>query len=173
VTIELGVRAVSPEQKLGIHASPTCVMSFGDEGGAVGYLVGKENKGLACMFTMMNAARLAVGSQGVAIGERAYQAASYAKERIQGGALDHPGPVDIIEHPDVRRMLLLMRAPVEAGRALALTAVADLLTPIVKGWATENAQEIASLGVHDARRDARRRGGPTGISRYRCLGGGL
>ncbi len=163
------VRAVSLEHKLGIHASPTCVMSYGDEGGAVGYLVGEENKGLACMFTMMNAARLAVGLQGVAIGERAYQAAAgYAKERVQGSAPGHPGRVAIIEHPDVRRMLLTMRALVEASRALSLVAVAafdrtararddderraqqarvDLLTPIVKAWATENGQEVASLGV--------------------------
>ena len=163
------LRAVSLEHKLGIHASPTCVMSYGDEGGAVGYLVGEENKGLACMFTMMNAARLAVGLQGVAIGERAYQAAvDYAKERIQGGAPGRDGRVAIIEHADVRRMLLTMRALVEAGRALSLVAVAafdraataadederkahqarvDLLTPIVKAWATENGQEVASLGV--------------------------
>jgi alkylation response protein AidB-like acyl-CoA dehydrogenase len=163
------LRAVSLEHKLGIHASPTCVMSFGDEGGAVGYLVGEENKGLACMFTMMNAARLGVGLQGVSIGERAYQAAaSYAKERVQGGAPGHQGRVAIIEHADVRRMLLTMRALVEAGRALSLVAQAafdrvataadederkaqqarvDLLTPIVKAWATENGQEVASLGV--------------------------
>jgi len=163
------VRAVSLEHKLGIHASPTCVMSFGDGDGAIGYLVGEENRGLACMFTMMNAARLGVGLQGVAIGDRAYQAAvDYAKERVQGGSPGHAGRVAIIEHADVRRMLLTMRALVEAGRALALTAVAaldraatasseeerkaqqsrvDLLTPIVKAWATENGQEVASLGV--------------------------
>ncbi len=163
------VHAVSLEGKLGIHASPTCVMSFGDTDGAIGYLIGEENKGLACMFTMMNAARLGVGLQGVSIGERAYQAAvDYARERVQGGAHGHKGRVTIIEHPDVRRMLLTMRAQVEAGRALALTAVAsldrattassedekkaqqsrvDLLTPIVKAWVTENGQEVASLGV--------------------------
>ncbi|MGB1110443.1 MAG: acyl-CoA dehydrogenase, partial [Gammaproteobacteria bacterium] len=161
--------ASAVEHKLGIHGSPTCVMSFGDNDGAIGYLVGQENKGLACMFTMMNAARLAMGTQGVAVSERAYQAAaSYAKERIQGGAHGHEGKVAIIEHPDVRRMLLLMRSQTEAGRALVLTAMAamdranqakddaeraaqqarvDLLTPIVKAWATENAQEITSLGV--------------------------
>jgi len=163
------VHAVSLEGKLGIHASPTCVMSFGDNDGAIGYLVGEENRGLACMFTMMNAARLGVGLQGVSIGERAYQAAvDYARERVQGGAAGHQGRVTIIEHPDVRRMLLTMRALVEAGRALALIAVAaldrattardddekkaqqarvDLLTPIVKAWVTENGQEVASLGV--------------------------
>jgi acyl-CoA dehydrogenase len=163
------LRAVSLEHKLGIHASPTCVMSFGDQGGAIGYLVGEEHRGLACMFTMMNAARLGVGLQGVAIGDRAYQAAaSYARERIQGSAPGHAGRVAIIEHADVRRMLLTMRALVEASRALSLVAVAafdraaharddderraqqarvDLLTPIVKAWATENGQEVASLGV--------------------------
>ena len=163
------VKAVSIEHKLGIHASPTCVMSFGENEGAIGYLVGEENKGLACMFSMMNAARLSVGVQGVAIGDRAYQAAvSYAKERIQGRQPNVNEPLPIIYHGDVRRMLMKMRALTEAGRALALIAVAtedraataiteeernqyqariDLLTPIVKGWATENCQEIASLGV--------------------------
>jgi len=150
-------RCVSLEHKLGIHASPTAVMSFGDNDGAIGYLVGEENKGLACMFTMMNNARLAVGLQGVAISERAYQQAlDYAGEREQAGV--------IIKHADVRRMLLTMKALTEAGRALAYDACASLdfahatdskaenaraalLTPIVKGWCTELAQEVTSLGV--------------------------
>lgn len=148
---------VSLEHKLGIHASPTAVMSFGDNGGAIGYLVGEENKGLVCMFTMMNNARLAVGLQGVAISERAYQQAlSYAAEREQAGL--------IIKHADVRRMLMTMKVLTEAGRALTYDACASLdfahvvdsseelaraalLTPIVKGWCTEIAQEVASLGV--------------------------
>jgi acyl-CoA dehydrogenase len=155
--------AVSLEHKLGIHASPTCVMSFGDNGGAVGYLVGEENKGLRYMFTMMNHARLNVGLQGVAISERAYQlAVSYAKERVQGGGLT------IINYPDVRRMLMLIRSSVEAMRAITYTTLGmldiathstdetarataqqrvDLMTPIVKGWCTEMANELTSLGV--------------------------
>ncbi|MBY4678715.1 acyl-CoA dehydrogenase family protein [Marinobacterium arenosum] len=151
------VRCVSLEHKMGIHASPTCVMSFGDNEGAIGYLVGEENKGLACMFTMMNNARLAVGLQGVAIAERSYQQAlAYANEREQAGL--------IIRHADVRRMLLTMKTLTEAGRALAYDACASLdfshangdaaeqaraalLTPIVKGWCTEIAQEVTSLGV--------------------------
>ncbi|MGB0723733.1 MAG: acyl-CoA dehydrogenase C-terminal domain-containing protein [Gammaproteobacteria bacterium] len=155
------VKATSLEHKLGIHGSPTCVMNFGDADGAIGYLIGEENKGLACMFTMMNAARLGVGVQGLAVGERAYQGAvAYARERVQAKT--------IIEFPDVARMLLTMRALTEAGRGVALTAMAafdraanpkdeaeqagqqarvDLLTPIVKGWLTENGQEITSLGV--------------------------
>ncbi len=150
-------RCVSLEHKLGIHASPTAVMAFGDNDGAIGYLVGEENKGLACMFTMMNNARLAVGLQGVAISERAYQhALDYAGEREQMGV--------ILKHADVRRMLLTMKALTEAGRALAYDACASLdfahatdsaeentraalLTPIVKGWCTELAQEVTSLGV--------------------------
>ncbi len=163
------VHAVSVEHKLGIHASPTCVMSFGDQEGAVGYLVGEENQGLIYMFTMMNNARMNVGLQGVAIAERAYQQArDYSKERVQGTAPDHDGCVTIIKHADVRRMLLLMRSQVEAGRALAYTAMAyvdqarksedaqaraqhqtwvELLTPIVKGWCSEMAQEVVTLGV--------------------------
>ena len=161
------VYATALEHKLGIHASPTCVMSFGNNDGAIGYLVGEPNNGLACMFTMMNHARLTVGLQGVAISERAYQhAVSYAQERIQGPTVSGPGP--IINHPDVRRMLMLMKALTEAQRALTYAAVSsmdvlhasedkneqqhhqarvDLLTPIVKGWCTEVAQEVASLGV--------------------------
>lgn len=163
------LQVVNVEHKLGIHGSPTCTMSFGDGEGAIGFLVGEENKGLACMFTMMNAARLAVGLQGVSIGDRAYQAAAaYARERVQGSAAGRDGGVAIVEHPDIRRMLLTMRALTEAGRALSLYTVAqldranhaedeqgrrihqervDLLTPIVKGWVTENAQEVASLGI--------------------------
>lgn len=160
-------KAVSLEHKLGIHASPTCVMSFGDEGGAIGYLVGEPHTGLACMFTMMNDARQGVGLQGLAISERAYQhARTYAQERIQGTLRDG-SRVNLMKHPDVRRMLMLMKSGVEAMRALmylasatgdqlehaseneayALQARVDLYTPIVKGWMTELAQEVTSLGV--------------------------
>ncbi|MCB2102120.1 MAG: acyl-CoA dehydrogenase, partial [Rhodobacterales bacterium] len=165
------VRCVSLEHKLGIHGSPTAVMSFGDDGGAIGYLVGQENQGLAHMFTMMNNERLAVGLQGVGVAERAYQAAvSYAKERVQSRALGAtgPGPSTIIQHPDVRRMLLTMRALVQAGRALAYYTAAkidaaerhpdadarraaqsrvDLLTPVVKAWCSDNAIEVANIGI--------------------------
>jgi 3-(methylthio)propanoyl-CoA dehydrogenase len=165
------VRCVSIEHKMGIHASPTCVLAYGDNGGASGYLVGKENEGLRYMFIMMNHARLGVGLEGVAMGERAYQhALAYARARVQGRELGVSGGdrVTIIHHPDVRRMLMLMKAQTEAMRALAYTAAAaldlsnhhpdraeraqhqallDLLTPIVKGWCTEQAVEIASLGV--------------------------
>ncbi len=162
------VTAVSLEHKLGIHGSPTCVMSFGDDGGAIGYLIGEENKGLTYMFTMMNHARQGVGLQGLAISERAYQhAVDYAKERLQGTQRDGT-QIAIIKHPDVRRMLMQMRASIEAMRALAYLASAEidlaqgvqdpeqarthqgrveLLTPIVKGWLTELAQEVTSLGV--------------------------
>ena len=157
------------EHKLGIHASPTCVMSFGEKGGATGYLVGEENKGLACMFTMMNHARIAVGIQGLGISERAYQQArAFALDRKQGRAPGIKGSVTIVHHPDVRRMLMLMKSQVEAMRAVAYytAGVVDLahfstddsqreraarrtalLTPVVKAWATETAQEITSLGV--------------------------
>jgi alkylation response protein AidB-like acyl-CoA dehydrogenase len=160
--------AVSLEHKLGIHGSPTCVMSFGDNGGAIGYLVGKENQGLACMFTMMNDARQGVGLQGLAISERAYQhALAYAKERIQGTLRDG-SRISIIQHPDVRRMLLQMKSSIQAMRALVYVARAesdyvnnaadetaqlkhqkrnDLLTPIVKGWVTELSQELTYLAV--------------------------
>ena len=163
------VRAVSLEHKMGIHASPTCVMAFGEEGGAVGYLVGKEHSGLACMFTMMNHARIGVGIQGVAIADRAYQqAVSYARDRVQGFAPGVEGPAAIVHHADVRRMLMIMRAQTEASRALAYVTSAeldyalgsqdeqlkqahmaryDLLTPIAKAWSTEVAQEVTSLGV--------------------------
>jgi len=162
-------KPVGLEHKLGIHASPTCIMQYGDNGGATGYLVGEENKGLSYMFAMMNAARLAVGHQGVSIGERAYQqAVAYAQERVQG---DEPGfeqDVAIIHHPDVKRMLLHMRALVEAGRALSFTAQAaedcasfhpeetvkadnaqmvEVLTPLVKAWCTEAGVEVTSLGI--------------------------
>ena len=163
------LRATSLEHKLGIHSSPTCVMSFGDNDGAIGYLVGEENKGLAAMFTMMNQARLEVGLQGVAISERAYQLArAYANDRVQGRVPGHKGRVPIVHHGDVRRMLMLMRCQVEAMRALsfvtaglvdrahhgasdderqAAEARLALLTPVVKGWCTEIAQETTSLGI--------------------------
>lgn len=160
-------QAVSLEHKLGIHGSPTCVMSYGDNGGAIGYLVGEPHAGLACMFTMMNDARQGVGLQGLAISERAYQhALMYAKERVQGTQRDG-SRITIINHPDVRRMLMMMKSGSEAMRALAYVAAAeadklhalegsakaaaqarlDLYTPIVKGWMTELAQELTSLGV--------------------------
>lgn len=160
-------QCVSIEHKLGIHASPTCVMSFGDQGGAIGYLVGEPHKGLSYMFTMMNHARQAVGLQGLSISERAYQQAlQYAKDRLQGTHKDG-SRFPIIRFPDVRRMLMLMKAANEAMRALALVAAAEidrahssegaqaehhqnrleLLTPIVKGWLTELAQEVTSLGI--------------------------
>ena len=165
------LRCVSIEHKLGIHASPTSTMSYGDNGGAIGYLVGEQNRGLEYMFTMMNVARHAVGLEGVSISERAYQQAlEYARERVQGQPLGNGSrdTATIIEHPDVRRMLLTMKSQVEAMRALAYEcAVAfdiggrhpdreqreyaarrgDLLTPIVKGWCTETCQELTSLGV--------------------------
>ena len=165
------VKCVSIERKMGIHASPTCVMSYGEDGGAVGYLVGEENRGLETMFIMMNHARLGVGLEGVAIAERAYQhALAHAKTRVQGRAIGQRGGerVPIIRHPDVRRMLLEMKSQIEAMRALAYTASAaldkahhhpdeaerrssqacvDLLIPIVKGWCTEQAIRIASTGM--------------------------
>ena len=163
------IYATSVEHKLGIHASPTCVLNFGDSGGAVGYLVGQENRGLACMFTMMNLARLQVGVQGLAVSEGSYQAArDYAKERVQGQIPGSRESARIIEHPDVRRMLMTMKSLIEAMRATAYvtastidianhTEDADLrttslersavLTPIVKGWITEVAQELTSIGV--------------------------
>jgi 3-(methylthio)propanoyl-CoA dehydrogenase len=168
------VRCVSLEEKLGIHASPTCVMSFGDEGGAIGYLVGEEQGGMRAMFTMMNNARLQVGLEGLAIAERAYQAAlAYARERIQGrrGNGGAERPARIIEHPDVRRMLMTMKTQIGAMRALTYTAAAaldranlepdaaaraeaearlQLLIPLVKAWCTDLGFEIASsaLQVH-------------------------
>jgi alkylation response protein AidB-like acyl-CoA dehydrogenase len=156
-------KCIALEHKLGIHASPTCTMSFGDNGGAVGYLVGEANKGLAYMFTMMNHARQSVGLQGLSISERAYQQAVwYAKDRTQGSRKDG-SKIPIIEHPDVRRMLMAQRAGCEAMRGLALIAAAEidrahageagasarveLLTPIVKGWMTEMANELTSLNI--------------------------
>ena len=165
------LRCVSLEHKLGIHASPTCVMSYGDDGGAVGYLVGEEGRGLSYMFTMMNNARLSVGIQGLAIAERAYQqAAEFARTRVQSkddGSTDAK-PVSIVHHADIRRMLMTMRAQIEAMRALGYYTAAgidgalkhpdkdtarrtqdrvDLLIPIVKAWFTDLGNEIASLGV--------------------------
>jgi hypothetical protein len=164
------VKCASIEHKLGIHASPTAVMIYGEKEGAVGYLVGEENRGLEYMFIMMNAARFAVGLEGVSISERAYQQAlGYAKERIQSRDLAGGGSaVPIIRHPDVRRMLMSMKAQTEAMRALAYVvaaamdkgmrhpdkeerarnqAFADLLIPIVKGWSTETGIEVASTGI--------------------------
>jgi len=120
------VKAVGVEHKLGIHCSPTCTMAFGDNGGAVGYLVGPENQGLMCMFSMMNNARLSVGHQGVSVGERAYQqAVDYAAQRVQGRVQGVDGRAPIIHHADVKRMLLQMRAQVEAGRALSIYTIAE------------------------------------------------
>ncbi|MBV8457599.1 MAG: acyl-CoA dehydrogenase C-terminal domain-containing protein [Acetobacteraceae bacterium] len=165
------VHCTSIEHKLGIHASPTSVMTFGDNGGAVGYLVGRENSGLAHMFTMMNEARQKVGLQGLAMAERAYQAArDYAKERVQGRPIGRKSGdrVTIIYHPDVRRMLFTMKSQIEAMRAFGYVLSAnadlahrhpdgavrrrhqarvDLLTPVLKGWCTELGIEITSLGV--------------------------
>ena len=164
------LRCASIEHKLGIHASPTCVMAYGDNEGAVGYLVGEENEGLKAMFTMMNMARFNVGLQGLSLSERAYQQArDYAKERVQG-RLDGGGPekVSIINHPDVRRMLMSIKSQTEAMRALAYdTAVQfdiskrhpdaerrreararlDLLTPIVKAWSTDLGVALTSTAV--------------------------
>jgi alkylation response protein AidB-like acyl-CoA dehydrogenase len=166
------LRPLRVEAKLGIHASPTCVMSYGEDGGAVGWRIGEENRGLECMFTMMNSERLLVGVQGVAIAERAYQQAlDYARTRVQGhpaGVRRDAGPLPIVHHPDVRRMLLSMRAATEAMRALTYLAAgtidasrtapddkvrfraqlrADLLIPVVKAWCTDLGVEIASTGV--------------------------
>ncbi len=164
------LRCVSLERKLGINASPTCVMAYGDNDGAIGYLVGEENRGIEYMFTMMNNARLSVGLQGVAIAERAYQqAVEFARTRVQGRALGNgAAAATIIHHPDVRRMLLGMKAQIEAGRALtyhaaaaldtakrhpdpaerqAAQALVDLLTPVVKAWCTDLGCEAASTGV--------------------------
>jgi 3-(methylthio)propanoyl-CoA dehydrogenase len=163
------LRCVSIEHKLGIHGSPTCVMAFGEREGAVGYLVGEANRGLEYMFIMMNAARLAVGLQGYAVAERAFQqAADYARSRVQGRNSAAAGSVLIIQHPDVKRMLLQMKAGTEAMRAVTLYTAwqldlaeshsdaavrkqaqtrADLLIPIVKGWCTEFGIELANTGI--------------------------
>jgi alkylation response protein AidB-like acyl-CoA dehydrogenase len=165
------VHCVSIEHKLGIKASPTAVLQFGDHGGAIGQLIGEENRGLEYMFIMMNAARFGVGMQGVAMSDRAYQkAVAYAKERVQSRPVDGSAKqaVTIIQHPDVRRMLATMRALTEASRALAYVAAAhsdiahrdpdaakraehqaiyEYLVPIIKGWSTELSVEVTSLGV--------------------------
>ena len=165
------VHCTSLEHKLGIHASPTCTMVYGDHGGAAGFLVGEENRGLACMFTMMNSARLNVGVQGVAVAERAFQhALAYAKDRRQGHA---PGDKSdsmslIIHHPDVVRMLMMMKAMTAAARAICLMTAdsidrsrrekddaarglaelrASLLTPVAKAFSTDIGNEVASLGI--------------------------
>jgi alkylation response protein AidB-like acyl-CoA dehydrogenase len=163
------VRCVSLEHKLGIHASPTAVLAFGDEEGAIGFLVGEEHRGMECMFTMMNNARLNVGLQGVAISDRAYQQArDYARTRLQGLPIGSQEPLPIVWHPDVRRMLLLMRSRTEASRVLSYVtaaaldvavhapdiadraearARAELLVPMAKAWSTDLAVENASLAV--------------------------
>ena len=165
------IKCISIEHKLGIRGSPTCVLSYGEGKGAVGYLVGEENRGLQYMFTMMNHARLGVGVEGIGLAERAYQhALEHAKTRVQGREIGQRSGdrVTIIHHPDVRRMLLTMKSQTEAMRALAYTAAAaldkagrhpeegerrrnqalvDLLTPVVKGWCTEQGVEVASIGV--------------------------
>ena len=165
------VRCVSVEHKLGIHASPTCVMSYGDDGGAVGYLIGDENDGMRYMFKMMNLARLSVGLEGLAIAERSYQQAlAYARQRRQGRApgADGPSPSLIVEHPDVARMLLDMRSGICAMRGLAYRNAealdragrepdpaarqaaqerAALLTPLTKAWATDTGCELAGIGL--------------------------
>ncbi|WP_186074441.1 acyl-CoA dehydrogenase [Burkholderia gladioli] len=165
------VHCVSIEHKLGIKASPTAVLQYGDHGGAIGYLVGEENRGLEYMFIMMNAARFGVGMQGIGVADRAYQkAAAFAKERVQSRPVDGSAKqsVTIIHHPDVRRMLGTMRALTEGARALAYVAAAhsdqahahpdaaerarhqaiyEYLVPVVKGWSTEMVNEVASLGV--------------------------
>ena len=160
--------AIGLEHKLGIHGSPTCTMDYA---GAKGWLIGGENAGMRCMFTMMNSARLNVGVQGVGIAERAYQQAlAYAKDRKQGKAIeaDGPGPHAIIEHPDIQRTLAMMRAKIAASRAICIaTAVAadlaehaedeeeraaakrreELLTPVAKAWSTDIGVEVASMGI--------------------------
>ncbi len=165
------VRCVSIEHKLGIHASPTCVLAYGEKEGAIGYLIGEPNRGLEYMFIMMNAARLSVGLEGYAVGERAYQrAAEFARTRIQGKppVPQAEGPAPIIHHPDIKRMLLTMKSTTEACRAVSIYAAyqldlanhqtdakqraaaqarGDLLIPIVKGWCTETGNTVAALGV--------------------------
>src|SRR6202008_2231364 len=173
------VRCLSIEHKLGIHASPTCVLAFGEREGALGYLIGEPGRGLEYMFIMMNSARLSVGSEGYAVGERAFQrAADWARTRVQGRPPGSRAPAlaagapagrpTIIEHPDVKRMLLMMKSQTEASRALtlygafqfdlaehspdhALRALAlargELMTPIIKGWCTEIGNEVAAIGV--------------------------
>ncbi len=165
------VRCVSIEEKLGIHSSPTCVLSYGDDEGAVGYLVGEENRGMRYMFTMMNDARLAVAIAGTAIGERAYQQAlAFARERVQGRPIGVPAgeAAPIVEHADVRRMLMTMKAQIEAMRALNFATsaaldfaehhpdeavrterlhLAELLTPVAKSWCTDVGTEVCSTAI--------------------------
>ena len=162
------LKVISSEKKLGIHASPTCVMSFGEKQGAVGYLIGEPGDGLACMFTLMNHARLEVGLQAVAISERSYQdALAYSKERVQGRDVESGKVATIIQHADVQRMLMQMKSMTEAMRILAYDGAychdlrthgdADqkrrynerfaLLTPIVKAWCSELVNEVTSLGI--------------------------
>ncbi len=165
------VRCLSIEHKLGIHASPTCVLAFGERQGATAYLVGEPGHGLEYMFIMMNSARLSVGSEGYSVGERAFQRAlEWARMRVQGKppVAAAAGPVPIVHHPDVKRMLLLMKSQTEASRALTLygafqfdlaeydedehtraaaRARGELLTPIIKGWCTEIGNEVAGIGV--------------------------
>jgi hypothetical protein len=165
------VHCVSIEHKLGIKASPTAVLQYGDHGGAVGYLIGQENRGLEYMFIMMNAARYAVGVQGIAVAERAYQkAVQYAKDRVQSRPVDgsFPGSAPIIHHPDIKRMLMTMRAYTEGCRAMAMVAASsfdaahhhpdeatrkhnqafyEFMVPLVKGYSTEMSLDVASLGV--------------------------
>ena len=160
------LRPVSLEHKLGINASPTCVMSYGDNGECIGELVGAENRGLAAMFTMMNNARINVGNQGVQIGERAtQQALAYARDRVQSARAGSPdkSPVPIIEHPDVRRMILRMKALTEGARALLYYCAgqvdrgslgdvdaknrAEILVPLLKAWGTDIGVEVAGIGI--------------------------
>ncbi|MBT4493887.1 MAG: acyl-CoA dehydrogenase [Gammaproteobacteria bacterium] len=162
------VRVVSTERKLGIHASPTCVMSFGENEGAIGYLIGEPGDGLACMFTLMNHARLEVGLEGVALAERAYQdALAYARERVQGRNVESGESAAIIQHPDVQRMLMCMKSLTDAMRGLTYDGAYShdfrihgsdderrhygerfaLLTPVVKAWCTELVNEITSIGI--------------------------
>ena len=164
------VNCVSIEHKMGIHGSPTCVMSYGDDGGAIGYLVGEEHQGMRAMFTMMNSARIAVGIQGVALGDAAYQKAlQYSQERRQGREIggDSKEPAYIEAHPDVRRMLMFMKSHVEAMRALLVynsaaidlsralegdeaehwREIAELLTPVSKAWSTDIGMEVTSTAI--------------------------
>ena len=190
------VFCASLEHKLGIHGSPTAVLVFGDNKGevgegAIGYIVGEENRGLEYMFVMMNAARYDVGLQGIGLSERAYQkAVEYARDRVQSRPVDgsQPGSAAIIHHPDVKRMLLTMRALTEAGRAMALVGAAaydfshhspdpevakqnkafyEYLVPLIKGYGTENSVEVAA-GRAGARRHGLHRGNRRGPVLPRC-----
>ena len=169
--IKNDIKVLSVEHKLGHSACPTCILSFGEDKGAVGELIGEANQGLKAMFTMMNNARLNVGVQGIAISERSYQKAlSFAKERKQGNSLNKniSGSVEIIKHPDVKRMLMEMKSQIEAMRGLAIVTgemldyyknfsntkegkeklfMSNLLTPIVKAWCTDQSVQITSIGI--------------------------